>query len=253
MIEGRNMKISLIIPCYNEELNIQKGVLDKIGNYTRDNAYFGEVLIVDDGSTDESKKIVREKYLRSFPKFKLVENNHKGKAFAVIAGIEKSKEEFVMFSDMDLATPIEEAQSLIDKALEGNKIIIGSRHTREGAPLLRKVMARAAILVQSMIIGLHGIKDTQCGFKLFEKKAAISIIKKLRVFHNNRNIEGSSVSAGFDMEFLFLATKLKLTIQETPVEWKHVETKHVNFLKDSFEGLKDIFLIKYYDLTGRYA
>ena len=100
------MKISLIIPCYNEELNIQKGVLDKIGNYTKDNEYFGEVLIVDDGSSDLSKTIIRQKYLKQFPKFRLIENNHKGKAFAVITGIEKAREEYVMFSDMDLATPI---------------------------------------------------------------------------------------------------------------------------------------------------
>ena len=247
------MKISLIIPCYNEELNIQKGVLDKIGNYTKDNEYFGEVLIVDDGSSDLSKTIIRQKYLKQFPKFRLIENNHKGKAFAVITGIEKAREEYVMFSDMDLATPIEEAQNLIDEGLKGHKIIIGSRNSsREGAPLLRKIMARAAIIIQSMIIGLHGIKDTQCGFKLFEKKSALLIIKKLRVFHNSREVEGSSVSAGFDMEFLFVATKLKLKIKEVPVDWKHVETKHVNFLKDSYEGLKDILLIKYYDLKHRY-
>ncbi len=246
------MKISLIIPCYNEELNIQKGVLDKIGNYSKDNSYFCEVLIVDDGSVDESKKLIKDKYLKQFPKFRLVENNHKGKAFAVISGIEQAKEEYVMFSDMDLATPIEEAQNLINEALQGYRIIIGSRNSREGAPILRKIMARAAILVQSIIIGLHGIKDTQCGFKLFEKKAALSIIKKLKVFHNNREIEGSSVSAGFDMEFLFVATKLRLNIREVLVDWKHVETKHVNFLKDSYEGLKDILLIKYYDLKHRY-
>lgn len=247
------MRISLIIPCYNEELNIQKGVLDKIGNYTKDNQYFDEVLVVDDGSSDESKSIIKQKYLKLFPKFRLIENNHKGKAFAVISGIKEAQEEYVMFSDMDLATPIEEAQNLIDEALKGFKIIIGSRNSnREGAPILRKIMARAAILVQSIIIGLHGIKDTQCGFKLFEKKAALSIIKKLRVFHNNRRVEGSSVSAGFDMEFLFVAAKLKFKIKEVSVDWKHAETKHVNFLKDSYEGLKDILLIKYYDFNHQY-
>jgi len=247
------MKITLVIPCYNEELNIQKGVLDKIGNYTKNNQYFTEVLIVDDGSSDQSRNIIKDKYLKTFPQFRLVENSHKGKAFAVITGIEKAHEEYVMFSDMDLATPIEEAQNLIEEAKKGYNVVIGSRSgRREGAPLLRKTMAFAAILIQGIIIGLHGIKDTQCGFKLFEKNAALSIIKKLRVFHNNRKIEGSSVSAGFDMEFLFVATKLKLKIKETPVDWKHVETKHVNFLKDSFEGLKDILLIKYYDLKHRY-
>ena len=247
------MKITLVIPCYNEELNIQKGVLDKIGNYTKNSPYFGEVLIIDDGSSDDSKNIIKEKYLKVFPKFRLIENLHKGKAFAVITGIEKAKEEYVIFSDIDLATPIEEAQNLINEAENGYKIVIGSRSSkRQGAPFLRKVMAFAAILVQNIIIGLQGIKDTQCGFKLFETKTALRIINKLKVFHNNLRIEGSSVSAGFDMEFLFVAAKLRVKIKETHVDWKHVETKHVNFFKDSFEGLKDILLIKYYDLTHRY-
>ena len=247
------MKISLIIPCYNEVANIQKGVLDKIGNFTKDDLHFSEIIIVDDGSTDASKKIIKEKYLLLFSKFRLLENSHQGKAFTIITGIKNSKCDYVMFSDIDLATPIEEAGRLIKEAEKGNQIIIGSRNrVRQGAPILRKIMAFGAIFVRNFIIGLHGIKDTQCGFKLFEKKAALTIINKLLVFHQKRKTKGSSVSAGFDIEFLFLASKLKYKIKETPVDWRHVETKNVNFLKDSFEAMKDIFLIKYYDLTDRY-
>lgn len=246
------MKISLIIPCYNEEVNIQKGVLDKIGNFTKDDSRFTEVLIVDDGSNDSSKKIIKQKYLPQFPKFKLIENSHQGKAFAILTGIKNAKADWVMFSDIDLATPIEEAEKLIKEA-ENYKIIIGSRNkTRKGAPLLRKIMAYGAILIRSFLIGLKNINDTQCGFKLFEKQAALKIAKKLIVFHNKRKTKGSSVSAGFDMEFLFIATKLKYQIKEIPVEWKHVETKNVNFIKDTLESLKDILKIKYYSLIGRY-
>ena len=101
------MNISLIIPCYNEEINIQKGVLDKIGNFTSNNATFLEVIIIDDGSSDSSKKIIKEKYLKTFPKFKLLENKHQGKAFAIINGIKIAQGDWVMFSDIDLATPLE--------------------------------------------------------------------------------------------------------------------------------------------------
>ncbi len=248
----KNTKISLIIPCYNEELNIQKGVLDKIGNYTKTNNRFKEVLIVDDGSTDNSKKIIKEKYLKLFSKFKLIENSHQGKAFTVITGIKKSSSDWVMFSDIDLATPIEEAEKLI-KYIDDYQIIIGSRNsTREGAPVIRKIMAKGFIFIRNSLIGLKGIKDTQCGFKLFEKKAALKIINNLKVFHDKKNIKGSSVSAGFDLEFLFLATKYKFKIKEVSVIWKHVETKNVNFIKDSFEALVDIFKIKYYSLTKKY-
>ncbi len=248
-----NLSITLIIPCYNEEVNIQKGVLDKIGNYTKNDSRFTEVLVVDDGSTDNSKKIIRDKYLPFFPKFGLIENTHQGKAFAVLSGIEKAKGSHVMFSDIDLATPIEEAQRLISEADRGYQIVIGSRNSRrEGAPVLRKIMAVGFIIIRNFLIGLHGVKDTQCGFKLFEKKAAVRIIGRLQVFHNKRIAEGSSVSAGFDLEFLFLANKLHYKIKETPVDWRHVETKNVHFFRDSWETMKDILQIKYFDLAGKY-
>ena len=112
-----NLSITLIVPCYNEVVNLQKGVLDKIGNYVEKKDQFHEVLVVDDGSTDESKEIVR-KYVKRFPKFKLIENNHQGKAFAIITGITNAEGNQVMFSDIDLATPIEEAEKLIDEDFE---------------------------------------------------------------------------------------------------------------------------------------
>jgi len=248
-----NSSASLVIPCYNEEINIQKGVLDKIGNFTKNSSDFSEVLIVDDGSSDESKKIIKEKYLIQFPKFKLIENQHQGKAFAIINGIKNSSSRFVMFSDIDLATPIEEADKLLQQAKRGTKIVIGSRNSqRVGAPVLRKIMAVGFILIRNLLIGLKGIQDTQCGFKLFERKAAISIIEKLQVFHDKRRAMGSSVTAGFDLEFLFLALKNHYSIKEVPVIWRHVETKNVNFLRDSIETLIDIFKIRYLDLRGRY-
>jgi len=246
------MRISLIIPCYNEEANIQKGVLDKIGNFTINDKRFVEVIIVDDGSSDNSKNIIKNKYLKAYPKFKLTSNSHQGKAFAVLTGIKQAVGDWVMFSDIDLATPIEEANKLI-KETKDYQIVIGSRSSRrEGAPFLRKVMAYGAIVIRNFIIGLKGVKDTQCGFKLFEKKAALKIANKLLVFHENRIAQGSSVSAGFDMEFLFLGSKLGYKIKEIPVIWRHVETKNVNFIKDTIETLKDIAKIKYYSIKGKY-
>jgi glycosyltransferase involved in cell wall biosynthesis len=211
-----------------------------------------EVIISDDGSTDNSKKIIKERYLPLFPKFKLLENNHHGKASAIIAGIKKARGDWVAFSDFDLATPIEEIEKLI-KYTPAYLIIIGSRNSeRKGAPLIRKIMAKGFVVIRNFLIGLHGIKDTQCGFKLFEKKSAMEIINKLIVFNQKRKVSDSSVSAGFDLEFLFLAQKFGYKIKEVPVIWHHVETKNVNFLKDSLETLIDIGKIKINEITGGY-
>ncbi len=246
--------ISLVVPCYNEEVNIQKGVLDKIGNFTRDNRQFSEVIIVDDGSTDNTKRIIKSRYLAQYPKFHLQENPHQGKAFAVISGIKTARSQYVLFSDIDLATPIEESGKLIAQTHQKMKIIVGSRSSRrENAPLLRKVMAVGFIFVRNFLIGLRGIKDTQCGFKLFERAAALRIIDRLQVFKPHQLISGSSVSAGFDLEFLFLAFKFGYQTKEVPVIWRHVETKNVNFIRDSFETIRDVLKIKFYDLQGRYS
>ena len=247
------MLISLIIPCYNEEVNIQKGVLDKIGNFTKNDSRFEEVIIVDDGSDDQTKFIIKKEYLKQFQKFRLVENSHQGKAFAVLTGIKQAEGDYVIFTDIDLATPIDEVEKLIAKTKDGGQIIIGSRNnSRKGAPLLRKIMAKGFIVIRNVIIGLKGVRDTQCGFKLFEKKAALKIIDKLQVFHDKRIAKDSSVSAGFDIEFLFLGQKLGYKIIEVPVIWRHVETKNVNFIRDTIETLVDIFKIKLLDLQGRY-
>jgi dolichyl-phosphate beta-glucosyltransferase len=248
-----NITISLVVPCYNEETNIQKGVLDKIGNYTQKDKRFIEVLIVDDGSTDSTKKTILEKYLPQFKKIRLIKNPHLGKAFAVMKGIEESKGEFVVFSDFDLATPIEEVDKLIKQVTNDIHIVIGSRKSqRTGAPVARKILSIGAMLFRNYLIGLKGIHDTQCGFKLFERKAAVRIISKQLVFQKERKATGASVSAGFDMEFLFVANKLKYKIKEVPVAWKHVETRNVSFFKDAKEALMDIVTIKYNELMNKY-
>lgn len=245
--------ISLIIPCYNEELNIQKGVLDKIGNYIKHVPQVSEVIISDDGSTDGSKSIIKKEYLPQYPLFTLLENEHRGKAQTLISAILAAKSEYVLFTDIDLATPIEEIEKVIVEMESGTDIIIGSRSsTRKGAPFLRKVMAVGFIVIRNFLIGLKNIKDTQCGFKAFKTDKAQKIIQSLVVFKKTHTVSGSSVSAGFDLEFLFLATKYGYSITEIPVQWKHVETKNVNFVTDSIETLKDILEIKYHDIIGAY-
>lgn len=248
------MKISLIIPCYNEQANIQKGVLDKIGNFTKNDDRFLEVLIVDDGSTDGSISMIKNKYLKEFKKFRLITNSHSGKAYAVIRGIKEGSGDYIMFSDIDLATPIEESEKLIKELNNGYEIVIGSRSGhREGAPLTRKIMALGMMFIRNYIVGLPGITDTQCGFKIFKSDSIKKIVGNLQVFNKNViSAEGSSVSAGFDLEILYIGSILGYRIKEVPVIWRHVETKNVTFIKSSLEGLYEIFLIKWNDIQNKY-
>ena len=248
----KNSSISLIVPCYNEEANLQKGVLDKVGNYTKNSSRITEVIIVDDGSDDGSIKIIQP-YLKLFPRFKLIKNAHQGKAFAISTGIKSALNDIVIFTDMDLATPIEEVEKLIEQADLNYDIVIGSRKSkRDGAPFQRKILSFGAVVVRSLLFKFKGISDTQCGFKLYNKNLALNIINHSQLLKKDRHTSGPSVTAAFDLEFLFLAFKFGYKVKEVPVHWQHMESRRVNFFKDMIETLEDIIKIKIYDIQGKY-
>lgn len=249
------VSLSVVIPSYNEMNNLQKGVLDKVLHFLTkkfpQKDY--EVLIVDDGSTDGSREFVEE-FIADNPHFQLIKNPHLGKAGAVTTGVLKAQGEIILFTDMDQATPIEELNKLLPFFEEGFDIVIGSRSTqRKGAPLSRVLMARGMILLRSSIVGLKGISDTQCGFKAFRRDVAQKLFSTLKLYSQKRKeVKGSMVTAGFDVEFLFLAQKLGYKIKEVPVSWLYVESRRVSPVKDSIDGLVSLFKIKLNDLKGLY-
>lgn len=250
-----NPYLSIVIPCYNEMVNLQKGVLEKVENFLKRKSYAWEVIIVDDGSNDGSLEFL-EHFIKENLHFKLLRRKHQGKAGAVTAGVFKAQGKIVLFSDMDQATPIEELDKLLpffDPSNGSYDIVIGSRATRrKGAPWTRVLMAKGMIFLRSLLVGLHGITDTQCGFKAFKTEAAQRLFKKLKLYSNIKETRGSKVSAGFDVELLYLAKKLGYKIKEVPVEWLYVETRRVSPLKDSWEGFGDLIRIKLNDLRGEY-
>ncbi len=252
--DNKKIELSLILPCYNEEINLQKGVLDKVKNFSDTADYIKEVIIVDDGSTDSTPEIIKD-YLKRFPILKYKRIKHQGKAAAVSTGILSASYSYTAFADIDMATPINELDKLVEYLAQDYQIVIGSRNSeRKGAPLIRKLMAKGFILIRNLILKLGKIKDTQCGFKAFKTDSARKILNKMQVFNPQkpRVIKGPSVTAGYDLEFLYIARKLGYKIKEVPVEWKHVETRNVKFIKDSLESLKDILTIKLYTLKGYY-
>jgi len=234
--------------------NLQKGVLDKVKYFLSKQKYSWEVLIVDDGSTDGSIEFA-ERFIKEDKNFKLIKNPHLGKAGAITTGMLKAEGEYKLFADMDQATPIEEVTKLLEFVDgRGNfDIVIGSRNSqRKGAPFSRLVMAKGMIFLRSFVVGLKGLKDTQCGFKLFSAKAAGDLFSRLNKIHGFEKISGSSVSAGFDIELLLLAKKMGYRVKEVPVEWLYVETRRVNPIKDSIEGLVDLMRIKVNEIKGKY-
>lgn len=239
------MKISIVIPSYNEMANLQKGTLEKVERYLERKEFDYEVMVVDDGSTDGSLEFVKA-FTRENKHFKLIENSHTGKAGAVTVGMLKATKDFVLFTDMDQATPITELEKLLPFISDGYDVVIGSRKTtRRGAPFTRKVMSQGMVMLRSILVGLPQINDTQCGFKLFKKEPAMKVFEKIKKIHQGfRTIHGSSVTAGFDVELLYISVKLGYKIKEVPVDWLYVETRRVSPLLDSIDGLMDLIRIR---------
>lgn len=246
--------LSVIVPCYNEQENLQKGSLFRVNDYLTKANYTWEVIIVDDGSTDAGREQI-EKFIYAHRGFRLVKNNHQGKAQAVITGVNLAQGQLILFQDLDQATPIEEVEKLLPFIDKGYAVVIGSRNTRrEGSPLLRLLMSRGFMLLRTFILGLGEIRDTQCGFKLFTKEAVKKIFPKLRLYlPQNSQAHGPMVTAGFDVEVLYLAKKFRFKIKEVPVYWHYVETRRVNPVTESINGLLDMMKLKINNLKGYYS
>lgn len=245
--------LSVVIPSYNEIGNLRKGTLDHVEHYLEKKKYNYEVIIVDDGSNDGSREFVSE-FASENKKFRLIEADHRGKASAVTNGVLAARGDYVLFTDMDQATPIDEVEKLLPHILNGSDIVIGSRSgKRRGAPLSRRFMAKGMIILRSALVGLADISDTQCGFKMFTKKAARDIFSRAKEIHHGfHSIKSSSVAAGFDIELLLLGRKMGYKIEEVPVDWLYVETRRVSPLKDSIEGLFDLIRIRRNIMSGVY-
>ena len=245
--------LSVVIPSYDEMANLQKGVLDKVEHFLGRKKYSYEVIVVDDGSTDGSIEFA-ERFIKDNNNFKLIKNPHLGKAGAVTKGVLEAKGRYILFTDMDQATPIEEVDKLLPYFNKGYNIVIGSRNSkRKGAPYSRILMARGMMFLRGFLIGIKGVSDTQCGFKMFRHDVAKKLFARIDSLHSTQTkITGSSVSAGFDVELIYLAEKLGYKIKEVPVNWLYVETRRVNPIKDSIEGFMDLIRIKINDLRGVY-
>src|SRR6185503_6500320 len=238
-------KYSIVIPAYNESARIP-ATLDSVVACIRERGWPAEVVVVNDGSTDSTARLIKDFAARA-PEVRLLENpGNRGKGYSVRAGILQAQGEVVMFTDSDLSAPIEEAERLFAAILNGADIAIGSRWLESGRqthrqPLYRQIFGRCFNMVCRMVMNLP-FADTQCGFKAFTRSAAQTVFQL-------QTIE----RWGFDPEILFIALKRSFKIVEVPVSWAHDERTRMSYLKDGMQMLKELAIVRWNALTGRYS
>jgi dolichyl-phosphate beta-glucosyltransferase len=237
--------ISFIIPAYNESSRIRP-TLDEVLRYTQERAWDVEILVVDDGSRDDTAQIVRE-YGKAHPQILLVENpGNRGKGYSVRNGMLHARGDICLFTDADLSSPISEAPKLFDAIAAGADIAIGSRWLRadlqtERQPLYRQAFGRIFNVVLRLFLGLN-FADTQCGFKAFRREAAQRIFPLQKIER-----------WGFDPEILFLARRMNFRVKEVPVVWAHSEGTRLHPFRDGFRMFLEVLRIRWNSISGAYT
>ena len=237
-------QLSIVIPAYNECARIEK-TLARVLGCVQERGWDAEVLVVDDGSRDETAAIV-ERWMVDHSRLHLIKNpGNRGKGYSVRNGLLQAAGDLVMFTDADLSSPMEEAERLLAALNDGADVAIGSRwmdRTRQTIhqPMYRQVFGRCFNWITRVMMGLP-FKDTQCGFKAFKRDAA-QVIFRLQTIER----------WGFDPEILFIAQKLKYTICEVPVSWGHDERSRMSYLRDGMKMLEEMAVIRSNSVAGRY-
>ena len=235
---------SIVIPAYNEGARLG-ATLEKVLGYLRERGWSAEVIVVNDGSRDNTAALVRG-FAEKEPMLRLVENpGNRGKGYAVRNGMLNARGEVVLFSDADLSSPIEEMPKLLAALATGADIAIGSRWLRAELQTRRQsrhrqLFGRVFNLLLRIILGLR-FKDTQCGFKAFTRQASQTILPLQRIER-----------WGFDPEILFLARKFGFRVQEVAVLWGHSGDTRIHPVVDGARMFWEMLRIRWYDLTGKY-
>ena len=233
------MRLSIVIPAYNEEDRIVK-TLEKTLDFLSVQDYSSEVLVVSDGSKDNTVNVAREYSRDGGPEIRVLEYfPNRGKGFAVQYGMLRAKGERVLFMDADYAVPIEEITKPMALLDNGCDIAIASRAlsgavVKQTQNLPRAISARIYNLVQRVVLGI-GYPDTQCGFKMFTQEAARALFSRQKLH-----------SVIFDPEILWLAGHRGYKVGQFPVVWSHVEDSRIVYdsLSKSFFVFQELFRIR---------
>lgn len=254
MIKDMQPFLSVIIPSYNERRDLERGVLNEVLQYLKNQSYTWELILTDDGSTDGTVEKLKE-FAAKHDAVTVVENIHAGKAPNVKSGMLKATGQWRLFTDFDQSSPLHEVEKLLPWIEKGYDIVIGSREIkgalRDKEPFHRHMMGKIFNMVVQLL-AVPGIHDTQCGFKLFSAEASTILFNKL-VVYGGQEPRRDAFTGAFDVELLYLAMKNGFKIKEVPISWAYNKTVRVNPLKDSFRMFRDIVRIRLTSLQGKYS
>ena len=243
MGESDQPLLSVVIPAFNESARIV-ATLDELAGYLEAQEYGSEVIVVDDGSMDDTADLVRQWASDRNDVF-LIRIPHAGKGWAVRAGMLMARGAYRFMCDADLAMPVHWIGAFVERMEAGLDIVIGSREAagarRFDEPAYRHLMGRVFNRVVRLLT-VRGFQDTQCGFKCFRAEAADELFRLQR-----------TRGMGFDVEILFLAVKRGFSIEEMPIDWYHQAISKVRPGADTVDMLKDTIVIRLRDITRRYG
>ena len=236
---------SIVIPAYNEAERIGAS-LERILGYVAESRWSAEIIVVNDGSSDNTSQVVQE-YSRRNPIIRVLENpGNRGKGYSVRNGMLNASGQVLLFTDADLSSPIEEANKLFAVIESGEAdVAIGSRYLQSELqtrkqPLHRRMLGRAFNVALRTILGLSYV-DTQCGFKAFNRKAVTTIFPNMKIER-----------WGFDPEILFLARRYGLRVAEVPVSWAHDHRSKISPMRDGTRMLGELLRIRMNSVGGKY-
>ncbi len=233
--------LSIIVPVYNEEKRLSGGIA-KILRFIDTQAFTSELIVVNDGSTDKTMRLLKK---FKHPSLRLISyEKNRGKGYAIREGMLNAQGELRLFIDVDLSTPIEEFQKFLPFCKTFD-VIIGSRRTKGSAilvhqPMLREWLGSIFTWLSSVFLGVE-VSDFTCGFKCFSKVAASTLFSLQRLH-----------GWGFDSEIIYLAQKKGFSIKEIPVTWSNNTQTRVVLAKDVFFSLIDLIKIRANDVLGKY-
>ena len=235
--------LSVVIPAFDEAARIAP-TLDKLELFLAAQSFSWEIVVVDDGSSDDTAALV-ERWAKARDDVRLVRIEHAGKGWAVRTGMLEARGVYRFMCDAALAMPAHRTSAFIERMETGIDVVIGSREAagsrRFDEPGYRHLMGRVFNRV-ARTLAVGGFEDTQCGFKCFSQEAATKLFE-LQV----------AKGMGFDVEILYLAVKAGFTIEELPIDWYHQPVSKVRPGIDTLDMLKDTVLIRLRDAFGKYG